>query len=165
MPYNVTVYTDGASSPRSKHQIGGWAFVFFIDESKSRYENSGYGIGVTNNMMELTAIITAMNSINLMYQYYVNEKLNVKIISDSQYCVNGCSDWVNKWSRTNWKNNTVKNRDLWEAFLMERDKHDDVNFEFEWVRGHDGNEHNEYVDKLCVEAKHRGIEEYNAQTA
>lgn len=143
-------YTDGATSNNGlENSIGGYAWVLIKDgERVSQYSNAL--APATNNICELKGIISACQ--------YISEKLdsldNVKVYSDSAYCIN-CyiQKWYRKWQNNNWKNTKkelIKNKELWVELIP---FFEDSRFQFIKVKGHDGNEHNEYVDYLAVKAR------------
>lgn len=96
----------------------------------------------TNNRMELLSVIVALESLKRP------ESTDVVVFSDSKYVVDAIEKaWVNKWERTGFKNK--KNPDLWRRYL---DLQKPRSLQFKWVKGHDGNVHNERCDRLAVEA-------------
>jgi ribonuclease HI len=101
-------------------------------------EEVGYEEFTTNNKMELEAI-----SRSLSYAKDMGIK-NVKIKSDSQYAINSLTIWGDKWEKNDYKGK--KNVDIIKDI---RRMLKSLNAEFEWVRGHDGDIFNEYVDGLC----------------
>ena len=127
----ITVYCDGACS--GNPGVGGWAFVV----PHLRYEESDYEIETTNNRMEITACIKALQYI-LDYQPQFNM---VEIVTDSQYVVNTMTK--------GWKKN--KNTDLWDELekLVIEFQHRVI---WTWVKGHADNKHNQRCDALAVEA-------------
>ena len=137
------VYTDGAC--RGNPGSGGWgALICFPDES--RFELSGYEAQTTNNRMELTAAVEALNYL------YNHNHLSVQIYTDSQYLKNGMLSWLANWKKNSWKTaakKPVKNKDIWEKLdvLSQR-----VAVEWFWVKGHSGHEGNEYADLLANQA-------------
>ena len=128
---------------------GGWAAL--IINEKRKKEISGGEKLTTNNRMELTAAIQALE--------YCNEKnekqlsfLNIKIFTDSTYVKDGITIWVNKWNKNNWKTadkKNVKNVDLWKR-LIEQTKNKQI--EWCWVKGHSDNPMNDLVDNLAKKA-------------
>lgn len=155
------VYTDGASSPKQEHKVGGWAYIIMHEHTGGQISDSGYEVDTTNNRMELRSIIESLEFIKGLGTPKQGEgSVDVTIHSDSQYCVKGITEWIAGWKRTNWKNNSVKNVDMWKK-LDKLVSDDSLNIDFKWVRGHNGDEHNEEVDRLCVEAKNNGIEAIN----
>ena len=98
----------------------------------------------TNNKMELTAAIQALQSIKA--------KSDIEIHTDSQYVKNGINLWINNWKKNGWKNaakKPVANKDLWIALDTCVTSHNVLWF---WVKGHSGNHYNEIADKLAVKA-------------
>lgn len=142
----IKIYTDGACS--AKNNIGGWG-TLIIYPNDVEVVMSGTFPDATNNQMELWAVIEALN--------YIHDKENInhvaiEVVSDSEYVVNGITDWLPKWRQNGWKSKSkepVKNRPLWEA-IHEMTK--DLQIKFTWVRGHAGDANNERVDKLAVNA-------------
>lgn len=137
------LYTDGGCKSRG---LGSWAFAIISDDNLIEHQ-SGLVDGVTNNRMELTAIINGL-------QKFDPEYAQVEVISDSAYCVN-CflQEWYVKWRKNGWKNSSseeVLNRDLWEILLAVVES---FKTPVEWthVKGHSGNKWNEFVDRLCNE--------------
>lgn len=129
-----TLITDGAYS--SSLDQGGIGLVFLRDNKKI-LEYSRMYKGVTNNQMELGAVIVGLKSIK-------NPIDSLEIITDSMYVI-GCA--TKGWKRK-------KNVQLWDKFdkEMERVKQLCPNIEFKHVKGHNGDEWNEYCDKLAVRA-------------
>ena len=140
MSEKLVIYTDGACSGNPGK--GGWGAVL-ISNNNEEYL-SGNCIMTTNNKMELTAAIRALQSIKT--------KSNIEIHTDSQYVKNGISLWINNWKKNGWKNaakKPVANKDLWIALDTSVSNHNVVWF---WVKGHSGNHYNEIADKLAVKA-------------
>lgn len=131
----VTIYTDGACS--GNPGPGGWGAVLIYGEYEK--ELSGAKRNTTNNRMELTAAIEALESLK--------QPCEVTLYTDSQYVQRGMTEWMTNWIKKNWKN--VKNVELWQKLREAESRHDVT---WEWVRGHAGNTYNERVDKLAVEA-------------
>ena len=143
----ITIYTDGACV--GNPGPGGWAALIINDKGKK--EIFGGEKLTTNNRMELTAAIKALE--------YCNEKnekqlslINIKIFTDSTYLKDGITIWVNKWKKNNWKTadkKNVKNVDLWKK-LIELTKEKQI--EWYWVKGHSENPMNDLVDNLAKKA-------------
>lgn len=127
---NLEIYTDGAYSPLKDR--GGIGIVFLLDGEKI-FEYNKYYDHCTNNQMELGAVLIALRLIKQKYD-------SITLYSDSQYVVGTINN--------NWK--IKKNKRLWEEIYKELSKHQMVMFKH--IRGHQGNEWNEYVDKLAVQA-------------
>ena len=140
MSEKIIIYTDGACSGNPGK--GGWGAVL-ISNNNEEYL-SGNCIMTTNNKMELTAAIQALQSIKA--------KSDIEIHTDSQYVKNGISLWINNWKKNGWKNaakKPVANKDLWIALDTSVSNHNVVWF---WVKGHSGNHYNEIADELAVKA-------------
>ena len=138
---NISIYTDGACS--GNPGLGGWGAVIIKSEKDIIYLNGGSAI-TTNNQMELTAAIKALE--------YFNKKMIISIFTDSKYVMNGIQTWLPGWKRNNWKTSSkkpVKNKELWKQ-LDELCKQHRV--DWNWVKGHAGNIGNERVDELARSA-------------
>lgn len=135
----VEIFTDGACS--GNPGPGGWAAILRYGAHEK--EISGGEANTTNNRMELSAVIQALN--------LLKEPCQVKIYSDSKYIIDAVTQgWAKKWKANNWKRNKkdeALNPDLWEQLLQLLEKH---HVEFEWVKGHAGHPENERCDSLAV---------------
>ena len=134
----ISIYTDGACS--GNPGIGGWGVVILIPREKPVHLNGGSN-NTTNNQMELTAIIEGLQ--------YFKESKQILIITDSKYVINGIESWIKNWKKNGWKTSSkkpVKNKDLWEKLDKEITKHA---IEWQWVKGHAGNDNNEKADYLA----------------
>lgn len=145
----IDIYTDGGCHGNgSKDSVGAWAIV--ITNGDKVKELVGGELQTTNNRMELTAVIEAIKWFkeNVIHK----EEFALRIFSDSSYVVNAINKrWIKKWKLSGWltsKKTAVANRDLWEV-LNELDK--EIDFQIIFVKGHDGNVHNERCDKLATE--------------
>lgn len=142
----VTLYTDGACS--GNPGPGGYgAILVYVDPKGKAHEKElaeGF-LNVTNNQMELMAVIVGLEAIN--------KPANVTVISDSKYVVDAFNNnWIEGWIKRGWKTagkSTVKNVDLWQRLLKAKEPHD---VEFTWVKGHAGHPYNERCDALAVAA-------------
>ena len=137
MSEKIIIYTDGACS--GNPGPGGWgALVINGDERTELY---GGEKNTTNNQMELTAVIKALE--------FVGGAKNIDLWTDSQYVKNGISEWIVSWKKNGWKNSQkkpVKNKELW----MKLDElRDNKNISWNWVKGHNGHVENERVDELA----------------
>ena len=137
----VTVYTDGACS--GNPGPGGWAAILMYGPPKK--ELSGGEAETTNNRMELTAVLRALEALK--------EPCEVDLYSDSQYICNAINQhWLDGWIKKGWKrgkNEPVKNVDLWKRLLAAMEKHQ---VSFQWVKGHNGHPQNERCDELATTA-------------
>ena len=139
MPDRIDIFTDGGCS--GNPGPGGWAYVLIRNGEMLTYA-SGSSAQTTNNIMELSAVINALESAILM------EFDNINIYTDSQYVKNGITTWIFSWKKNGWKTSSkdpVKNRELWE-------KLDNLNGRIKvnwcWVKGHAGIKYNEMCDSL-----------------
>lgn len=133
----VEIFTDGACS--GNPGPGGWgAILRWRGQEKELY---GGDLATTNNRMELTAAIEALNALKV--------RSVVHIVTDSSYVMDGVTKWLPNWKRRNWQtaNKTpVKNQDLWQALDQATQNHDVT---WEWVKGHAGHPENERADELA----------------
>lgn len=145
MNKNLRIYTDGGCWNNTGE--GAWAFVV-TENGHAIYSNSGRAANTTNNKMELQAMIEAIAWLDRPVD-------SVVVVSDSQYCINGITQWVHGWVEKNWMTydkKPVKNREQWELLYFLAHKWIHTNIEFKWVKGHSGNKYNEVADALCSEA-------------
>lgn len=136
----VFIYTDGACS--GNPGPGGWGALLRWNGHEKTL--SGGEAETTNNRMEMTAVINALEAIK--------KPSRIELYSDSTYVLDGLTKWMPGWKTRGWKTadkKPVKNQDLWERLDSLIQPHE---MEFHWVRGHDGHEENEFVDKLAVSA-------------
>lgn len=135
----VEIYTDGACS--GNPGPGGWGAVLVYN--KKEKEMSGGEKSTTNNRMELTAVIEALDALK--------EPCLVTLTTDSKYVCDAINKgWVYSWKKNGWKKSDKKpalNVDLWEKLLNLLDNHKVI---FCWVKGHNGHKYNERCDKLAV---------------
>jgi ribonuclease HI len=133
----IHIYSDGAC--RGNPGPGGWgALIRFKSTEK---ELSGGEAATTNNRMELTAVIRALEALA--------QPSKVCLYTDSQYVQKGISQWIHGWKRNGWKTadkKDVKNKDLWVELDELRKRHD---IEWHWVKGHAGHAENERADALA----------------
>lgn len=136
---NVSIYTDGACSGNPGK--GGWGAVLVYNGKEK--ELSGGNPETTNNRMELTAVIKALEALN--------EPCNVTLTTDSKYVCDAVNKgWVYSWMKNGWKKADKKpalNVDLWQELLELLKIH---NVDFVWVKGHNGHQYNERCDRLAV---------------
>jgi ribonuclease HI len=135
----VTIYTDGACS--GNPGPGGWGALLLWGES--RKELCGGEPATTNNRMELTAAIMALEALK--------RPVAVDLWTDSQYLRQGITGWLHGWKVNGWKTadrKPVKNVELWQRLDEARKRHDVA---WHWVKGHAGHPENERVDALARE--------------
>jgi ribonuclease HI len=136
----VTIYTDGAC--RGNPGPGGWGALLLSGSTERAL--SGAVLETTNNRMELTAAIEALQALKRPVQ--------ATLFTDSKYVCTGIEAWLPQWKARGWRTadrKPVKNQDLWEALDAARTPH---LVHWRWVKGHSGNEGNERVDELANEA-------------
>ncbi len=134
---NIEIYTDGAC--RGNPGPGGWGALLLA--GRHRKEMFGGEPETTNNRMELTAVIEALN--------VLKGSRSVILHTDSKYVKDGIESWIENWKKRGWKTaakKPVKNQDLWMALDEARSRHD---IDWRWVKGHAGNEGNEEADRLA----------------
>lgn len=143
----VQIYTDGACS--GNPGPGGWGAI--LRYKKTDKEISGFEENTTNNRMELTAAIKALESLK--------RKVSADLYTDSEYVRQGMLSWLPKWKAKSWRlsgGGEVKNRDLWERLDALCQEHDVT---FHWIKGHAGHPENERADQLA----RSGVEAYLEQ--
>lgn len=136
---HIIIYTDGACS--GNPGPGGWAALLIYDQHEK--EISGGEAETTNNRMELMATIKALKQLK--------EPCDVAIYTDSKYVLQGFTEWLPGWVKKGWKTadkKPVKNVDLWQALAETAEAH---HIKWHWVKGHNGDVHNDRVDALAVE--------------
>ena len=138
----VEIFTDGACS--GNPGPGGWGAI--LRASGKERELYGGEPQTTNNRMELTAVIRALEALK--------RPVRVCVWTDSQYVQKGISEWIGGWKARGWKTAAkapVKNVDLWQELDRLAAQHD---VDWRWVKGHAGHPENERADALA----RRGIE-------
>jgi ribonuclease HI len=136
----VDIYTDGAC--RGNPGAGGWA-ALLMRGSEER-EIHGAEPYTTNNRMELTAVIRALEALR--------RPVEARVYTDSEYVRRGVTEWLSSWKARGWRTadkKPVKNQDLWQRLDELIGPH---RIEWHWVPGHAGVEGNERVDALANEA-------------
>jgi ribonuclease HI len=137
MTERVTIYTDGACS--GNPGPGGWgAILRFGDQEK---ELRGGEAHTTNNRMELTAAISALEALK--------RACSVDLHTDSEYVKNGITTWIKSWKKNGWRTadkKPVKNVDLWQRLDAALANHQ---VRWHWVKGHAGHTMNERADQLA----------------
>ena len=136
----IKIYTDGACSGNPGK--GGWGVL--IQENDNEKKLSGSELNTTNNRMELTAVIKALE--------HYDEAREIEVFTDSKYVMQGITEWIKNWKNNHWKTSQkkdVKNKDLWVLLDNVSEKHD---IRWSWVKGHAGDYGNEIADKLATQA-------------
>lgn len=137
---HIEIFTDGACS--GNPGPGGWAAILRYKGTEK--ELSGSEKETTNNRMELTAVIMALEALK--------EPCEVSLFTDSKYVCDAVNQrWVYSWQAKGWKKADKKpalNVDLWEQLLPLLESNE---VEFIWLKGHAGHPENERCDKMAVE--------------
>lgn len=139
----VTIYTDGAC--RGNPGPGGWG-ALLIARGRER-ELWGGDAATTNNRMELSAVIRALEALR--------RPCRVHLYTDSRYVIQGVQEWMAAWKLRDWKTadrKPVKNVDLWQLLDAQVRRHA---VQWRWVKGHSGDPGNERADALA----NRGVEQ------
>jgi len=141
--HTVEIYADGAC--KGNPGPGGWgAWIHYAGHEKELF---GGEMNTTNNRMELTAVIRALEALN--------RSCHARVFTDSVYVQKGMSEWMPGWKARNWRTadkKPVKNDDLWRELDVLAQQH---TVEWVWVKGHAGNAGNERADMLA----NRGVEQ------
>lgn len=155
----INIYTDGAHS--SKTNVGGWAIVIPTTYEERPYIAYGdWEFETTNNRMELTAVLKALDYIYSLWVYepYHSDFEGATIYTDSAYISNCFKDgWYKLWRNNGWKTSkraAVANQDLWEYILYYYELL--PNITIEKVAGHSTNTYNNIADQLAVRYREAG---------
>jgi len=143
----VEVFTDGAC--KGNPGVGGWGAL--LSYGKRTRELYGGVEHTTNNRMELTAVIRALEALT--------RQCRVRLHTDSKYVQQGISAWIHDWKKRGWKTadkKPVKNIDLWRRLDELAQQHE---IEWIWVKGHAGHDGNERADELA----NRGVASVNSE--
>ena len=133
----VEVFSDGAC--RGNPGPGGWGVLMRAQGIEK--ELYGGEAETTNNRMELTAVIRALEALK--------RPSRVRLTTDSQYVHKGISEWIRAWKRRGWRTagrKAVKNVDLWRRLDELAAVHA---VDWRWVRAHAGHPGNERADRLA----------------
>lgn len=133
----VVIHTDGAC--KGNPGPGGWGAV--LEYNGHRKEISGGEHETTNNRMELTAAIKALQALT--------RHSTVELYTDSNYVKDGITKWIHSWKTRGWKTadkKPVKNADLWQELEAALERH---TVSWHWVKGHNGHPGNERADELA----------------
>ena len=136
----VEAWTDGAC--RGNPGPGGWGAL--LRSGGRERELRGAELLTTNNRMELTAAIMALESLT--------RPCSIDLYTDSQYVRGGVTEWMTGWKKNGWRTASrqpVKNRDLWEALDAATARHE---VRWHWVKGHSGHPENDRADALANQA-------------
>jgi ribonuclease HI len=139
-PNYIEIFTDGAC--RGNPGPGGWGAILRYNEHEKHL--NGSETLTTNNRMELTAVIKALE--------VLKKPCAIDITTDSQYVRKGITEWMIQWKKRGWKTSNkkpVKNIDLWQQLDAITQQH---KINWHWVKGHSGHTENELADQLANQA-------------
>ena len=139
----VEIYTDGAC--KGNPGPGGWGALLRMGQHEK--ELCGGEVQTTNNRMEMTAVIAALNALI--------EPCAVTVHTDSRYVIDGITKWADGWKKRGWVNASkqpVKNADLWHDLIAAAARH---TIAWQWVKGHAGHPENERVDRIASDEADR----------
>lgn len=153
---SIDIYTDGSTKGNgTENAVGGWGYIIIIKKNYIQTEIK-YSLQVentTNNRMELTAIIEALNKVSYLLKDKFSDCKKINIHTDSAYIQNCYSQqWYIKWLKNGWVNSkkeAVKNKDLWTRLIP---YFENERFSFLKVKGHNGDYYNEIADQLAQDA-------------
>ncbi|MDE2112620.1 MAG: ribonuclease HI [Alphaproteobacteria bacterium] len=134
---HIDIFTDGACS--GNPGPGGWAAI--LRTGKHEKELSGGVPATTNNRMELTAAIRALEALK--------QPASATVHTDSRYVMDGATKWLKRWKSNGWRTadkKPVRNDDLWRALDAAMARH---TVSWRWVEGHSGHAENERADALA----------------
>ena len=137
----IIIYTDGGC--RGNPGIGGWGVWLRYGDHDKKLKGSEKD--TTNNRMELTAAIKALEAIK-------SSTIDIDLYTDSKYVMSGINKWIKGWKLRGWKTankKPVKNVDLWQQLDEVNTKH---NVHWYWVKGHSGDIGNDMADELANQA-------------
>ncbi|MBT4122544.1 MAG: ribonuclease HI [Candidatus Ruthia sp.] len=137
----IIIYTDGGC--RGNPGIGGWGVWLRYGDHDKKLKGSEKD--TTNNRMELTAAIKALEAIK-------SSTIDIDLYTDSKYVMSGINEWIKGWRLRGWKTankKPVKNVDLWQQLDEVNTKH---NVHWYWVKGHSGDIGNDMADELANQA-------------
>lgn len=130
----ISLFCDGSSL--GNPGAGGYCAILRFGDAERIV--SGGMPNVTNNQMELLAVIEGLSALK--------EPCEVSLVSDSSYVIKGINEWLEGWKRKNFAK--VKNPELWQRYVEVSKIH---KVHGTWVRGHDGHAENELCDKIAKE--------------
>ncbi|HEY8275560.1 MAG TPA: ribonuclease HI [Methyloceanibacter sp.] len=135
----VVIHTDGACS--GNPGPGGWGAI--LESGDHRKEIKGGETQTTNNRMELTAAIEALEALK--------QPSHVELYTDSNYLRGGITQWIKKWKVNGWRTSDKKpvaNEELWKRLELATQRHKVI---WHWIKGHHGHDDNERADELARE--------------
>lgn len=143
MTATVQIYTDGSCEGNPGR--GGWAAL--LRSEGQEHVLTGAETHSTNNRMELTAALRALQSLK--------QPSRVEFYTDSQYLRRGITEWLDGWQARGWKRKegVLANVDLWKELAEAIKRHE---IDWRWIKGHAGHAENAKVDRLARQAMLKG---------
>ena len=141
----IEIYTDGAC--KGNPGPGGWGAILIYKNHQKKI--NGFNKHTTNNIMELTAVIEALKTLN--------ERCNITITTDSNYVKLGITKWIHNWKKNGWltsQKKPLKNKSLWQELDKLKSQH---NMKWYWVKAHAGHQLNEQADLLANQAIEKNV--------
>ncbi|AGH96198.1 ribonuclease HI [Pseudobdellovibrio exovorus] len=164
---SIVIYCDGACS--GNPGPGGWGSIVILEQSVVKELGGGHP-ATTNNRMEMSAVIAALNYSRILATQQKIE--SIQVFTDSVYVIRGITQWIHGWKKRGWKNaanEEVSNRDLWiELDQAVASVKPTISGQIEWnfVKGHSGIAGNERCDEIAVAfSKNNYIELYEGNAA
>ena len=149
---NISMYTDGSARGNPNGPGGYGTILTYIapDGTEHTREYSRGYVKTTNNRMELTAAVSALECLK--------EPCIVDLYSDSKYLIDGLEKgWAASWKKNGWKKADKKpalNTDLWDRLLLLTAQHE---VKYHWVKGHDVNDYNNRCDSIAVSERDKQV--------
>lgn len=163
-------YCDGASrnngkKDETKDVLGSYGGVLVKEDGEILKLYNHTFKNVTNNQMELLGFIKPIIEIMNSYKKDNSPKIEIHVVSDSQYLIKGITEWMPNWKKKGWKNSSnkiIENIEMWK--IIDTIINDDTfNFTFEWVKGHTKNPEklsNEYFNNICDKLANKSIDKF-----
>lgn len=142
---DIKIYTDGGCS--GNPGPGAWAYIILYDES--RLSGAEAEPDTTNNRMELSAVIAALEQVGRRPEW---AGASLEIHTDSEYVQKGITRWIRAWEANGWRTSNkqaVKNQDLWKRLRQLSSRHP---VQWHWLAGHSGHPLNEECDRMVRQA-------------
>jgi len=156
-----TVYTDGGCSGNKRDAgcIGGFGYLILDPAGTVLSEGGGKRTNVTNNMMEMLAVIEGLGQLKelLNEEFGGAEKHDCIVATDSKYVCENYEDYVPEWKKNGWRKSNkspVLNKELW--IEMDKLTPDFHSFRFKWVKGHAKSKYNNRADEIVQQYMRSG---------
>lgn len=163
---HLILYSDGGSVNNGKKEkdkpcYGSYCYIITTHKThKITKQSTQIFEDVTNNQMELQGFIEGVKYIkHKLKMSHADYMIHLTVVSDSQYLIKGCSEWLNNWKRNGWKDSSkkpIKNMDTWKLIdKLINSSNNNIIFEFKWVRGHKGKsvtmeeDPDSYFNEMC----------------